>query len=57
MFNVFGALAEFERALISERTKAGLAAARACGRNGGRPPLMDQSKVEQARALGQGSSR
>ena len=51
VFHVFGALAEFERALISERTKAGLAAARARGRCGGRPRLMDQSKVEQARAL------
>jgi DNA invertase Pin-like site-specific DNA recombinase len=37
IFHVFGALAEFERALIVERTKAGLAAARARGRTGGRP--------------------
>lgn len=37
IFHVFGALAEFERALIVERTQAGLAAARARGRNGGRP--------------------
>lgn len=38
LFHVMGALAEFERALISERTKAGMAAARARGRNIGRPP-------------------
>ncbi|WP_066733574.1 MULTISPECIES: recombinase family protein, partial [Hyphomicrobiales] len=37
MFNFFAALAEFERELIVERTNAGLAAARARGRNGGRP--------------------
>lgn len=37
MFGIFAALAEFERALIIERTKAGLAAARARGRNGGAP--------------------
>ena len=38
IFHVFGALAEFERDLIRERTNAGLAAARARGRTGGRPP-------------------
>lgn len=37
IFHVFGALAQFERALIAERTQAGLAAARARGRQGGRP--------------------
>jgi DNA invertase Pin-like site-specific DNA recombinase len=37
IFHIFGALAEFERNLIRERTKAGLAAARARGRQGGRP--------------------
>lgn len=37
IFHVFGALAEFERDLIRERTQAGLAAARARGRKGGRP--------------------
>src|SRR5262245_5330089 len=36
---IFGALAEFERNLIKERTLAGLSAARARGRTGGRPPL------------------
>ena len=37
-FHIFGALAEFERQIIRERTRAGLAAARARGRLGGRPP-------------------
>ena len=39
VFHIFTALAEFERDLNRERTKAGLAAARARGRNGGRPPI------------------
>ena len=39
IFNIFSALAQFERRLIQERTKAGLAAARARGRNGGRPKV------------------
>jgi DNA invertase Pin-like site-specific DNA recombinase len=39
VFHIFSALAQFERRLIQERTKAGLAAARARGRRGGRPPL------------------
>jgi DNA invertase Pin-like site-specific DNA recombinase len=51
VFHVFGALAEFERALISERTKAGLVAARARGRNGGRPRIMDEIKIQQAKTL------
>jgi len=41
VFGIFAALAEFERELISERTKAGLQAARARGRKGGRPKKMD----------------
>lgn len=41
VFGIFAALAEFERELISERTKAGLKAARARGRKGGRPSKMD----------------
>ncbi len=46
IFNIFSALAQFERRLIQERTKAGLAAARARGRNGGRPKLSaDEAKV------------
>ena len=51
IFHVFGALAEFEREIISERTKAGLMAAKARGRCGGRPRLMDHEKVRLARAL------
>jgi DNA invertase Pin-like site-specific DNA recombinase len=39
IFNIFSSLAQFERRLIQERTKAGLTAARARGRNGGRPPI------------------
>ena len=41
VFHIFGALAEFERNLISDRTKAGLDAARARGRRGGRPKKLD----------------
>jgi DNA invertase Pin-like site-specific DNA recombinase len=41
IFHVFGALAEFERDLIRERTQAGLAAARARGHQGGRPRVLD----------------
>jgi DNA invertase Pin-like site-specific DNA recombinase len=52
IFHVFGALAEFERDLIRERTQAGLAAARARGRLGGRPKkLADAKQIELARAL------
>jgi DNA invertase Pin-like site-specific DNA recombinase len=50
VFHVFGALAEFERDLIRERTQAGLAAARARGRVGGRPRLSPE-KVRQLRTL------
>ena len=45
IFHVFGALAEFERELIRERTKAGLEAARARGRKGGRPGRDDAEKI------------
>ena len=41
---MFGALAEFERSLIRERTQAGLAAARARGRKGGRPKALNGDK-------------
>jgi DNA invertase Pin-like site-specific DNA recombinase len=51
VFHIFGALAEFERGLIRERTLAGLAAARARGRKGGRPKKMDAKKLSQAKAL------
>lgn len=47
-FHIFGALAEFERNLIRERTQAGLAAARARGRKGGRPPALNKEKRELA---------
>jgi DNA invertase Pin-like site-specific DNA recombinase len=50
-FSVMGALAEFERDLIRERTMAGLAAARARGRVGGRPPKMTADKVKVAREM------
>jgi len=51
IFHVFGALAEFEREIIRERTQAGLAAARARGRLGGRPLVMDERKVKMAQSL------
>ena len=44
-FGIFASLAEFERDLISERTKAGLEAARARGRKGGRPRKMDKATL------------
>ena len=50
MFGFFAALAEFERELIVERTKAGLASARARGRNGGRPFKMTAAKLRLAQA-------
>jgi DNA invertase Pin-like site-specific DNA recombinase len=46
VFQIFGALAEFERNLIRERTQAGLAAARARGRKGGRPRVLNATKTE-----------
>ena len=48
MFNMFAVLAEYERELIAERTRAGLAAARARGRKGGRKPLMTPAKIRLA---------
>jgi DNA invertase Pin-like site-specific DNA recombinase len=50
-FHVFGALAEFERDLIRERTYAGLAAARARGRLGGRPSVMTPAKIAVAHQM------
>jgi DNA invertase Pin-like site-specific DNA recombinase len=46
IFHIFGALAEFERNLIRERTQAGLLAARARGRKGGRPKALDKKKTQ-----------
>src|SRR5258706_5802433 len=51
VFHVFAALAEFERNLIRERTHAGLAAARARGRAGGRKPKLDARQVKEIRAI------
>jgi DNA invertase Pin-like site-specific DNA recombinase len=51
VFHIFVALAEFERDLIRERTHAGLAAARARGRHGGRPAVMTADKVRVAREM------
>lgn len=51
IFHVFGALAEFERDIIRERTLAGLAAARARGRKGGRPRKLSKKQVEIANNL------
>lgn len=51
LFNIMGSLAEFERDLIVERTQAGLAAARARGRHGGRRTVMTPEKVKLAREM------
>ena len=51
VFGIFASLAEFERDLIRERTMAGLTAARARGRLGGRPRLMTRSKLRAAMTL------
>ena len=51
VFGIFATLAEFERDLIQERTMAGLAAARARGRAGGRPRAMTKQKLKAAMAL------
>jgi DNA invertase Pin-like site-specific DNA recombinase len=51
IFHLFAALAEFERDLIRERTQAGLAAARARGRTGGRPSVWTPEKLRTARSM------
>lgn len=51
VFHIFGALAEFERDLIRERTMAGLQAARARGRKGGRKPSMSDADIRKAAAM------
>ena len=50
VFHIFGALGQFERDLIRERTKAGLRAAAARGRKGGRPKVVTDDKLSRARA-------
>ena len=57
LFHLFGALAQYERALTQERIRAGLAAARRRGRRGGRPRVRDVERLEAVRAaLGRGES-
>jgi DNA invertase Pin-like site-specific DNA recombinase len=51
IFHIFGALAEFERDIIRERTQAGLTAARSRGRKGGRPKALTPRKAQMAEAL------
>jgi DNA invertase Pin-like site-specific DNA recombinase len=51
IFTVFSAIAEFEREIIRERTRAGLDAARSRGRTGGRPRALSEKDLKQARAL------
>lgn len=51
LFHIFGALAQYERALIRERVMAGLEAAKRRGKRGGRPRRMDEEKIEAAKAL------
>jgi DNA invertase Pin-like site-specific DNA recombinase len=58
LFSIFGALAQYERALTKERVMAGLAAARRRGRKGGRPPALDSEKIDQiVAALERGASK
>lgn len=51
IFHIFGALAEFERSVIRERTQAGLNAARARGKIGGRPPALNDQTILMAKAM------
>ena len=48
VFHIFASLAEFERAIVRERTRAGLDAARARGRKGGRPPALSEQGLRKA---------
>ncbi|MBD8737715.1 recombinase family protein [Sphingomonas sp. CFBP 13706] len=58
LFSFFGALAQYERALTRERVMDGLAAAKRCGRNGGRPPMIDTETLERiTAALDGGASK
>ncbi len=51
VFHLFGALGQFERDLIQERTRAGLLAAAARGRKGGRKPVVTSDRLERARTI------
>ena len=51
VFHIFGALAEFEREIIRERTRAGLTAARSRGRTGGRPKALSAKQVQMLRNM------
>ena len=51
VFHIFGALAEFEREIIRERTQAGLTAARSRGKSGGRPKALTEKQVQMLRNL------
>jgi DNA invertase Pin-like site-specific DNA recombinase len=51
VFHMFSALAEFERALIREHARAGLATAKRAGRTGGRPPKLTEDDLDVARTL------
>jgi DNA invertase Pin-like site-specific DNA recombinase len=55
IFTIFAGIAEFERELIVERTTAGLAAARARGRLGGRPAALTEDQADLARSLYEGA--
>lgn len=57
IFHIFASLAEFERDLIRERTNAGLSAARARGRKGGRPKGVDEKKQKAAVSLAKDTTR
>lgn len=58
LFSIFGALAQYERALTRERVVAGLAAAKRRGRKGGRPPAINPEQIEQiTAALDAGASK
>jgi DNA invertase Pin-like site-specific DNA recombinase len=51
LFNILGALGQMEREIIVERTRAGLVAAAARGRRGGRPAALDEAKIRAAKAM------
>lgn len=56
IFHIFGAISEFERELIRERTKSGLVAARSRGRVGGRPKKINAEKIKIAKQLDKNKS-